>query len=82
MTFDLKQEVAVMPVGAKSPSEVVRISRITHAGRCFVQTDDGRMYAASDGADLYGTRSRYIVPARAEHRAAIRNPTVLVRRTP
>jgi hypothetical protein len=82
MTFKSKEEVAVMPVGAKSPSEVVRISRITYAGPCFVQTDDGRMYAASDGADLRGRRCRYIVPARAEHRAAIRKTPVLVRRTP
>ena len=71
-TFKKDEEVAVMPLGAQSPSQVIRITRITHTGHHFVQTDDGRMYATSDGADLYGTRCRYIVPARSEHRAAIR----------
>jgi hypothetical protein len=70
--FKAKDEVAVMPLGAKSAGEVVRITRIKHASHCFVQTDDGRMYASFDAADLYGTRCRYLVPATAQHRAAIR----------
>ncbi len=54
--FAERAEVAVMPLEAKSASEVVGIIRVKHVGHIFVQTDDGGLYAASDGADLRGQR--------------------------
>jgi hypothetical protein len=71
MHFARNDPVAVMPLDANSPADVVRIARVSHASPAFIRTSDGRMYSTVDGADLYGTRCRYIVPATEEHRAAL-----------
>jgi len=69
--FHPHDEVAIMPLDARSPTAVVRIVHVTHASDAFTQTDDGRMYATSDNCDLYGKRCRRIVAATPAHRTAL-----------
>jgi hypothetical protein len=75
MMFHAFDEVAVMPLDARSPAAVVRIVHVTRASDAFTQTDDGRMYATSDACDLFGTRCRRIVLATPAHRAALARRT-------
>jgi hypothetical protein len=72
MNFAAADEVAVMPREAKSPADVLRISKVRFAGRLCIETNDGHVYAASDGKEFVDQMQTYIVPATAEHRAAIR----------
>lgn len=79
--FHIHDEVAVMPLNARSPSALVRIVHVTYASETFTQTDDGRMYATSDDSDLFGTRCRRIVPATPAHRAALGRRAAATQRT-
>src|SRR5262249_26221034 len=72
MQIQATDEVAVMPREAKSPAEVVRISKVRFAGRLYIETNDGHVYAASDGKEFVDQTQTYIEPATAQHRAAIR----------
>jgi hypothetical protein len=71
-TFHCSQEVAVMPEGARSPRDVLRIAHVASVNRAFIRTDEHRIYAASDGRAFNGSSRRYIVPATEEHRAVLR----------
>jgi hypothetical protein len=67
-----RDEVAVMPREAKSPADVVRISKVRFAGQFCIETNDGSIYAASDGTEFVDETETYIEPATAQHHAAIR----------
>lgn len=69
----VSEEVAIMPADAKSPCDVLQISRVSHIGHSFIMANDGRVYMRHDGSDLNNQRHRYIQPATEEHRRAIRN---------
>ena len=72
MYFTAANEVAVMPREAKSPADVLRISKVRFAGRFCIETNDGHVYAASDGKEFVAQTQTYIELATAQHRAAIR----------
>ena len=71
-TFHRNEEVAVMPDGARSPRDVLRIAQVASVSRAFIRTNEQRIYAANDGRDFSRRSGRYIVHATEEHRAAIR----------
>jgi hypothetical protein len=68
----VEDEVAVMPIDAASPADVLKIDRVAHVGHVFIRTEDERMYAAVDGVDMGALRCLRIEPVTDEHRAAIR----------
>src|SRR5262245_27357254 len=68
----VEDEVAVMPIDATSPADVLKIDRVAHVGHVFIRTNDERMYAAVDGSDMGVLRCLRIEPVTDEHRAAIR----------
>src|SRR5712672_3682204 len=70
MSIKTEDEVAVLPSSTALPSEVLEIAEVTHAGPVFIQLADGRLFAALGGMGL--NNHQCIVPARAEHRIAIR----------
>ena len=71
MHIQARDEVAVMPREAKSPADVLRISKVRFAGRFCIETNDGHVYAASDGKEFADETQTHIEPATSEHRAAI-----------
>jgi hypothetical protein len=71
------EEVAIMPTYAKSPADVLRISRVSHVGHAFIMASDGRIYMRHDGSDFNAPASRYIQPATEEHRRAIRGRAMI-----
>jgi hypothetical protein len=72
LAFHCNEEVAVMPVGASAPTDVLQIARVAAVSRAFIRTNEQRIYAANDGRDFSRRSGRYIVHATEEHRAAIR----------
>src|SRR5262245_26290142 len=71
MFIKAADQVAVMPRNAKSPADVLRISKVQFAGQFCIQTKDGHIYAATDGEDFASQSRYYIEPATGEHHAAI-----------
>ena len=71
MFIKTADQVAVMPRDAKSPADVLRISKVQFAGQFCIQTKDGHIYAAADGEDFAGKSRYYIELATGEHHAAI-----------
>jgi hypothetical protein len=45
-------EIAILPHLRSSPSEVLGIAKVTHAGELFIKVEDGRMFATSSGLGL------------------------------
>jgi hypothetical protein len=60
LAFHCNEEVAVMPVGASSPTDVLQIARVASVSRTFIRTNEQRIYAVHDGRDFSRRRGRYI----------------------
>jgi hypothetical protein len=73
----IEDEVAVMPLNARSPAEVLRLDRVVQVGHTFIRTADQHIYAAMDGVDLGEPGYSRIEPATNAHRAAIRHSGLL-----
>jgi hypothetical protein len=63
-------EVAILPSPEALPSQALKIVTVRFSGDIYVELDDGRMFASLGGLGL--NTSGCIVPAREEHRAALR----------
>lgn len=71
-SLDIEDEVAVLPIDAESPFDVLKIVRVTHVGHVHIQTEDQQRYAADDGASINMHERLRIEPATNVHRAAMR----------
>jgi len=70
MSMEIGAEVAVMPLGKSSASDVIEISKVNHVRAFTIQLTNGRLYARKDGRGL--TTNDCIAPATDEHRLALK----------
>jgi hypothetical protein len=71
--FDINpsDEVAVMPIGAVSPQDVIEIARVLWAGFIYIELSEHRLFNVFGGIE-WGDGSRYIVRATDDHHIALR----------
>jgi hypothetical protein len=60
------EEVAIMPLGATAPAEILEISKVSYVRSSTIQLENGRLYKRADGRGLVS--NDYIVLATEDHR--------------